>query len=326
VIDLIGDVQSGLSRLYPELPPRVGSFSHRRFGGFDDGIVAVLSEDRAQICPHGGLVAIEHLKRWLDEHKVGWLEDASGLDPAELFPEAGDRVEAFAMAALTRAASRLAVPLLLAQSSTWQSSPPTEADMPRSKRLRRLLIPPRIAIVGAPNAGKSTLSNAILGRTMAITSPEPGTTRDYVAARVDLDGLVVDWFDTPGIRDTNDPIEREAIRIAADVIAGADLVVAVAEPGTPWPTLAREPELRVLTKADLGGAALGPAAHCAVSVTAGSGLQELVALLRETLVPEEDLEDGRPWIFDDRLYATFEPATSEAVAPTDEATESAADA
>ncbi len=306
VIDLIGDVQAGLARLYPDAPPKVGHLSHRRFGDFDDGIVAVLTEDRAQLCPHGGLEVIQRLKTWLDAHKVGWLEDASAIDPCELFPEAGDRVEAFAMASLTRAASRLAVPLLLAQSTTWHATPPTDADLPRSRRLRRLLVPPRVAIVGAPNAGKSTLCNTILGRTMAITGPEPGTTRDYVAARIDLEGLVVDWFDTPGLRDTDDPIEREAIVLAKDVIAGADLLVAVAEPGTPWPILPREPDLRILTKCELGGAALGAPADLAISALTGAKMPEFVALLRERLVPEEDLEDGRPWIFDDRLYASFE--------------------
>lgn len=311
VVDLIGDVQAGLGRLYPGAAPAVGTLSHRRFGDFDDGVVAVLTEDRAQLCPHGGLATIEQLKAWLEAHKVGWLEDASNLDPCELFPEAGDRVEAFAMAALTRASSRLAVPLLLAQSAAWHTSPPTLDDMPRSLRLRRLLTPPRVVVVGAPNAGKSTLSNVILGRTMAIASPEPGTTRDYVAARIDLDGLVVDWFDTPGIRATDDPIENEAIRLAMDVIASADLLIAVAEPGSAWPILPREPDLRIATKADLGGDVRGAPADAAVSAATGAGMQELTALLRERLVPEEDLEDGRPWIFNDRLFATFEaPANS----------------
>jgi 50S ribosome-binding GTPase len=308
VIDLIGDVQAGLARLYPGDPPKAGWLSHRQFGSFDDGMVAVLTEDRAQLCPHGGLAVIDRLKAWLDEHEVGWLEDASSLDPTELFPEAGDRVEAYAMAALTRAASRLAVPLLLEQSTIWHTTPPTDADLPRSMRLRRLLSPARVALVGVPNAGKSTLSNAIVGRTIAITSEEPGTTRDYVAARVDLEGLVVDWFDTPGIRETLDAAEREAIGIAANMIASADLVIALAQPGTPWPDAGRVPDLRVMSKGDLGGAPLGPAPDCIVCATTGDGIAELVKRVRELLIPTADLDNPRPWIFNDRLYREFVPA------------------
>lgn len=305
VIDLIGDVQAGLARLYPANPPSIGCLSHRRFGNFDDGVVAVLTEDRAQLCPHGGLAVIERLKAWLDEHKVGWLEDASNMDPTELFPEAGDRVEAYAMAALTRAASRLAVPLLLEQSTIWHTTPPSAEDLVRSQRLRRLLAPPRVVVVGAPNAGKSTLSNVILGRTMAITSPEPGTTRDYVAARVDLEGLVVDWFDTPGLRATDDPIEREAIQLARDLIASADVVVALAAPGTDWPDAGKPPDIRVMSKGDLGGAPASGPADCVVSASTGEGIPELVRRVREALVPEADLESSRPWIFNDRLYSEF---------------------
>ena len=305
VIDLIGDVQAGLARLYPADPPRAGSLSHRRFGTFDDGVVAVLTEDRAQICPHGGLAVLDRLKAWLDEHKVGWLEDASSIDPTELFPEAGDRVEAYAMASLTRASSRLAVPLLLEQSTIWHTTPPSDDDMPRSRRLRRLLVPARVVVVGAPNAGKSTLSNTILGRTMAITGPEPGTTRDFIAARVDLEGLVVDWFDTPGLRATTDPIEREAIELAQDVIASADVVVALAEPGQGWPDTGRTPDLRVGSKADLGGAPLGEAPDCMISCSTGEGIDELIRRVRELLVPTTDLESPRPWIFNDRLYQQF---------------------
>jgi tRNA modification GTPase len=309
VVDLIGDVQAGLARLYPDDPPIRGRVSHRRFGDFDDGLVAVLTDDRAQLCPHGGPRILERLKLWLDEHKIGWLETATDLDPLELFPEAGDRVEAFALASLTRAASRLAVPLLLAQSATWHTTPPTPEDLPRSQRLRRLLVPPRVVVVGAPNAGKSTLSNALLGRTMSIASPDAGTTRDYVAARIELDGLVVDWFDTPGVRSTNDPIERAAIELARSIVAGADLLVQLAEPGRPWPMPelcagdpSGRPVLLVQSKGDLGSARpAGPAPHVVVSASTGAGLKELVATIRERLVPQADLDCPRPWIFDDRL-------------------------
>ncbi len=305
VIDLIGDVQAGLTRLYPDSPPQRGRVSHRTFGDFDDGVVAMLTEDRAQLCPHGGERVIERLRAWLDAHQIGWLENATHIDPQELFPEAGDRVEAFALASLTRAASPLALQLLLAQSAIWHATPPTADDRTRSLRLRRLLVPPRVVVVGAPNAGKSTLSNALVGRTIAIASPEAGTTRDYIAARIEMNGLVVDWFDTPGLRDSDekiDPIERAALGLAEEIIAGADLLIALAEPSGRWPNAGRESDLRVMSKADLSATAtLRPAADLVVCAVTGAGLPELAAEMRERLVPQSDIDSERPWIFDDRL-------------------------
>ncbi|MDZ4756154.1 MAG: GTP-binding protein [Phycisphaerae bacterium] len=304
IIDLLGDVRAGLARLYPEAPPARGRLSHRRFGDFDDGIVAVLSDERAQLCPHGGPRVIERMRQWLAASNIIWLENADDLDPLELFPEAGDRVEAFALRALTRASSRLAVQLLLAQSAAWQEAQPTADDMPRSLRLRRLLVPPRIVVVGRPNAGKSTLSNSLAGRTISIANQQPGTTRDYVAARIDLEGVVVDWFDTPGLRNTSDATEQEAITLASSVIESADLLIALAEPHGDWPHTQRPPDLRVMNKGDLHNTgALSPAPDFIVSAATRAGLPELVHALRERLVPQADLDSPRPWVFDDRLLA-----------------------
>ena len=85
---------------------------------------------------------------------------------------------------------------------------------PRDLRLRRLITPARVVVTGPTNAGKSTLLNALAGRAVAIAHHTPGTTRDAVAARIDLAGLVVDWFDTPGVRPDMDPIERAAAELA----------------------------------------------------------------------------------------------------------------
>ena len=71
-----------------------------------------------------------------------------------------------------------------------------------------------IAIIGAPNAGKSTLLNQLVGRDVAITSPQAGTTRDIVEARMILAGLPVTLSDTAGLRETEDAIEAEGVRRA----------------------------------------------------------------------------------------------------------------
>ncbi|MCE2882920.1 MAG: 50S ribosome-binding GTPase [Planctomycetaceae bacterium] len=162
----------------------------------------------------------------------------------------------------------------------------------------RLVDPARVVLVGRPNAGKSTLSNALLGAEASIVSPAEGTTRDAVGARIDLAGLVVEWFDLPGLRDTSDLIEREAIDLARRLIRDADFVVALAAPGVAWPEIGREPDLRVGAKCDLGSV---EGADLSVSAHTGAGLKELRAHIRERLVPQADLACERPWLFDPRL-------------------------
>ena len=82
-----------------------------------------------------------------------------------------------------------------------------------------------VAIVGAPNAGKSTLLNALAGRDAAITSEFAGTTRDVIEVRMEIDGLPVTFLDTAGLRDATDPIERIGIARAIDRATTADLRV-----------------------------------------------------------------------------------------------------
>lgn len=88
-----------------------------------------------------------------------------------------------------------------------------------------------IVIAGAPNAGKSSLMNAIAGRQVAIVSDEKGTTRDVLEVRLDLEGFLVVLKDTAGLRDTDSKVEREGIRRAKDELNNADLVLYLVEPG-----------------------------------------------------------------------------------------------
>ncbi len=96
------------------------------------------------------------------------------------------------------------------------------ADGGRGERLREGLV---VAIAGPPNAGKSTLLNRIARREAAIVSPYAGTTRDVIEVHLDLGGVPVTLLDTAGIRDTDDPVEREGVRRARDRAAAADLVL-----------------------------------------------------------------------------------------------------
>lgn len=84
-----------------------------------------------------------------------------------------------------------------------------------------------VAIVGRPNAGKSTLLNALLGEKRAIVTPIAGTTRDVVKGDMSLDGLVYHLSDTAGLRETSDPVEAEGVKRTKREIRSADIVIVV---------------------------------------------------------------------------------------------------
>jgi tRNA modification GTPase len=135
-----------------------------------------------------------------------------------------------------------------------------------------------IVIAGSPNAGKSTLLNAIARRDVAIVSPLAGTTRDAIEVRCDLGGIAVTIVDTAGLRDSDDPIEREGVSRARTRARDADLVLWLRapgdRPGSP-PEAARL--LRIASKADLDG--LCDACDLAVSATTGEGIAALMERL-----------------------------------------------
>ena len=119
----------------------------------------------------------------------------------------------------------------------------------------------RVALVGRPNAGKSSLLNALARMERAIVTPHPGTTRDTIECTIDLDGVPLTLIDTAGLRQSNDPIERIGIERACQEIERADLVVLVHDvtsaEALAWnqgalPFTARHPDLVVLNKIDLG--------------------------------------------------------------------------
>jgi tRNA modification GTPase len=86
-----------------------------------------------------------------------------------------------------------------------------------------------VAIAGPPNAGKSTLLNRLARREAAIVSPHAGTTRDVIEVHLDLGGYPVTLLDTAGIRESDEPVEQEGIRRAAERAVAADLVLWVVD-------------------------------------------------------------------------------------------------
>jgi tRNA modification GTPase len=163
------------------------------------------------------------------------------------------------------------------------------AGAARGEALREGL---RIAILGAPNAGKSSLLNALAGREAAIVSPQAGTTRDVVEARVVIAGVPVLLADTAGLRETADAIEAEGVRRARAQGQAAELVLAVfaadAAPDAETLALLETGALVVVNKADLAAPAL---AGIAVSARTGAGLPALRAALEAAVRARAGLSD-----------------------------------
>ncbi|MEO1198627.1 MAG: tRNA uridine-5-carboxymethylaminomethyl(34) synthesis GTPase MnmE [Pseudomonadota bacterium] len=146
-----------------------------------------------------------------------------------------------------------------------------------------------VVIAGAPNAGKSSLLNALAGRDAAIVSEIAGTTRDMLEVHLDLDGIPAVLVDTAGLRATSDAIEQEGVRRALTRIEDADLVLWLSEGGgEPDFDGGRIPEetiLRVATKSDLYERSdLDMRLWIATSAVTGAGLDALVEAVRERLM------------------------------------------
>ena len=136
-----------------------------------------------------------------------------------------------------------------------------------------------VAIVGAPNAGKSTLLNAIAGRSLAITSDVPGTTRDVIEAHMVLEGLPVTFLDTAGLRETEDTVEGLGVERTLARAADADLRVFLRSAGdTPYRVDVGPDDIEIWGKADLN-----PAASPSVSGTTGAGLDDLLSRVSRVL-------------------------------------------
>ena len=144
-----------------------------------------------------------------------------------------------------------------------------------SKVAERIRVGFEVAIVGAPNAGKSTLLNAMAGRDAAITSDIAGTTRDVIEVRMDLMGLPVTILDTAGLRDGQDEIEVIGINRALERARNADLRVFLAGDNEVLPLVQQPDDIRVTPKADITGSG--------VSGITGQGVSKLLNNIQRVL-------------------------------------------
>ena len=159
-----------------------------------------------------------------------------------------------------------------------------------------------ITLAGQPNVGKSSLLNRLLEEDRAIVTDIPGTTRDTIEEQIDLDGITVTLVDTAGIRDTDDPVEREGTRRSQQFIERAAIVLYIVDGSLPPPCVGLDNVSRydhaflVLNKSDLGihtGWQSIQFLHPQIILSAktGDGISSLRDRLRESLLGKSDLPE-----------------------------------
>ncbi len=139
----------------------------------------------------------------------------------------------------------------------------------KGESLRRGLM---VAVVGAPNVGKSSLVNILANRDVSIVSERAGTTRDVVQARVTMGGVPVTLIDTAGLRDSDDDIEREGVRRARRSAEASDFIILVTCGDRPILPVFQKPTLWVANKVDIVAA---PSGALGVSARTGEGIDTL---------------------------------------------------
>ncbi|MCC6740672.1 MAG: 50S ribosome-binding GTPase [Planctomycetia bacterium] len=233
-----------------------------------DEALAWRAGGRLEVGLHGGSAATAAVLRALRRAGVR-------TDPRAPGPES---IEADAAALLPRAATLPAAMFLAAAADGALSR---EIDSRDPARLRALLerapagaalaLPRTVAIAGPPNAGKSTLLNALAGRDRALVHPRAGTTRDPVEAVADFEGYPVRLVDTAGLGGALAGVDAEAEAQAREAARAADLVLWLEDPAAPSPPTGRA-DIRLSGKSDLGPAIPGA---LPVSGATGAGLPEL---------------------------------------------------
>lgn len=271
---------------HPAAWPAPGSFVLRRLGGpdrpLDVALVLRTGGDDAELHVHGGAGTVAGVMGWLRSH--GLVEAGCPADAPT-----GWRATRAAASCRWGPLSELLQALRKApQAARLRQAREALAREPFAARLRH---PALVRLVGPPNAGKSSLFNALLGSERALVSPRAHTTRDPVRALCNLRGVAIAIEDTAG---GEAPLDG----------AGADLVVAVVERPGRDPEVAGCPHvLGVLGRADLFPGASAPRR---VSAASGEGLAELRDAMADRLgIPADEHADE--WV-------AFEPRTRDELA------------
>ena len=284
---VIAAVLDALGRIEGCRPAEAGEFTRRAFenGRLDLTAVEGLADLIAAETPAQRRQAFRQLKGLIGDRAEAWrrtLIEALALVEAHIdFADEGDVPEDLvgpAVASAKRLRDEIAVAL---------------ADGRRGERLRDGIV---IAIAGPPNAGKSTLLNRLARREAAIVSPYPGTTRDVIEVHMNLDGYPATLLDTAGVRQSDDPVEREGVRRAEERAQSADLVLWVTDASADGGVAGDKPKYLgrsdiwvVENKADLVGEKLCESREprsiadrpptFTISALTGAGMDALIAAL-----------------------------------------------
>lgn len=207
----------------------------------DDAIVTRIERAgtvTVELNTHGGIRIVQRTLQLLERH-------GAEIAPAELLESAWRadhpvqrEIDRILLGATSRRlatwllAQRQVLPPFLDRRSSW-SRKESDAFRARSEAAIQLLEGLHVAVIGPPNAGKSTLANRLIGRDRVLASDIPGTTRDWVSETALIQGWPVTLTDTAGIRETDCAIESEAIRRGTTVAADADAIVVVLDATAP---------------------------------------------------------------------------------------------
>ncbi len=260
----------------------------------DDPVVAWDAKaQQAELHVHGGHWVIHEILEAASS--AGFMVvDRPGLPLPPDAVDADTSLEGEILQWLPLAVTREAAASLLAQAEAWrailaraQAGQPIDIkNLAADRALGWLLSPPRVAIVGVPNAGKSTLANALFARERTITADLAGTTRDWIEDAANLDGFPVRLIDTPGLRAAECCIEQQAIASAKKIIAQADLILLLLDPTCRGDAVQADlratcPDaLTVWSKADLPQDKATDDGALRTSARQGTGLGELRQAIR----------------------------------------------
>ena len=283
---------------------RLGWLGDRAKGGADEVVLLVKQTQPypwLELHCHGGIEVVRLMQELFEGHGVAtvdWPEFERQRTPAwqVVAQEALVAAPTVKTAAIALDQWHGAFTQAIAQClADWQHGN-RDAARRRLERLhalvgvgRHLVRPWRVVLAGAPNVGKSSLSNALAGYARSVVAPTPGTTRDVVTTTIALDGWPIELADTAGLRDSSDALEQEGTSRAQAVIASADLCIWLVD-GSAAPSLPNdvvERCLHVINKIDLPPAWDWDTMPDAPRVSAKmvTGLTELCQRIVERLVP-----------------------------------------
>ena len=283
-------------------PAEAGEFTKRAFlnGKMDlseaEAVMDVIQADAEQSRKAALLQLQGSVKREIESLESLLLDALSGIDAAIDYPDEAEED------ATIRLPQSLAEAILRVETLVGESR--------RGRVLRDGL---RVAIVGRPNVGKSSLLNALLGSDRAIVTPCAGTTRDIIDEKFSLNGIPVRLIDTAGIREADNEAERIGIDRARAELKGADVVCLVLEASEPLDAedqkLLLETEganrIVVLNKNDLPERCAYTGESIRVSASSGAGLNELRQAIARIAAPERS--DGT-YITNERHIRALEEA------------------